>query len=66
LWSGGANAGTSRRVPNDGKKPEPIDADLLQATLGPALSAETRAAVAAEAPSLRAAMILGGPDFMRR
>jgi len=46
--------------------PVPIDADMLQATLGPALSSSTRAEVAAAARPLRAALILGGPDFMRR
>jgi len=51
---------------DDRPPPLPIDAGALQATLGPALSESTRAAVAASAPPLRAAMILGGPDFMHR
>jgi len=50
----------------DRAAPAPIDAAMLQTTLGPALSSGTRAAVAAAPPGLRAAMILGGPDFMRR
>lgn len=38
-------------------------AEALLETLGPALSAPTRAALAAEPPQLRAALILGSPDF---
>jgi hypothetical protein len=34
--------------------------------LAPVLSTETRAAVASAQPGLRAALILGSPDFMRR
>jgi uncharacterized protein (DUF1800 family) len=44
----------------------PVDADALLATLGPGISAKTRAAVADAAPALRAALVLGSPDFMRR
>jgi uncharacterized protein (DUF1800 family) len=44
----------------------PLDADALLATLGPAIGPKTRAAVAAAAPALRAALVLGSPDFMRR
>jgi len=45
---------------------EPLDAAPLEALLGPLLGAETRSAIAAAKPELRAALILGSPDFMRR
>ena len=44
----------------------PVDAAALLATLGPAISDKTRAAVAGSPPPLRAALVLGSPDFMRR
>ena len=44
----------------------PVDAATLLATLGPAISDKTRAAVAGTQPALRAALVLGSPDFMRR
>jgi len=44
----------------------PVDATALLATLGPAISDKTRAAVGAAQPALRAALVLGSPDFMRR
>ncbi|WP_426110326.1 DUF1800 domain-containing protein [Massilia sp. PWRC2] len=43
-----------------------LDAVRLQATLGAAISPRTRSAVAATAEPLRAAMLLGSPDFMQR
>jgi len=49
----------------DGATP-PSDADELLATLGPQISDKTRAAVVAAPPALRAALVLGSPDFMRR
>jgi len=42
-----------------------IDADRLMQTLGSSLSAGTRGTVANSAPFLRAALVLGSPDFMR-
>jgi len=42
----------------------PVDVDAMLALLGPTLSARTRAAVAHAEPSLRAALVLGSPDFM--
>ena len=45
---------------------EPVDAAALQATLGSQLKPKTLQAVAAAEPALRAALILGSPDFMRR
>jgi hypothetical protein len=44
----------------------PVDAAALEALLGPALSPSTASTVAAAPPALRAALILGSPDFMRR
>jgi uncharacterized protein (DUF1800 family) len=43
-----------------------LDAAQLQATLGGAISARTQTTVAASAEPLRAAMLLGSPDFMQR
>jgi uncharacterized protein (DUF1800 family) len=44
----------------------PIDAASLEKLLGPELSSNTRDALAAAPPELRAALMLGSPDFMRR
>jgi uncharacterized protein (DUF1800 family) len=43
-----------------------VDAASLEKLLGPILTPPTRAAVADGPPELRAALILGSPDFMRR
>jgi uncharacterized protein (DUF1800 family) len=43
-----------------------LDAVRLQSTLGSAISSSTLATVAASAEPLRAAMLLGSPDFMQR
>ena len=43
-----------------------LDAQQLQSTLGAAISSRTLATVAASAEPLRAAMLLGSPDFMQR
>jgi len=47
-------------------KPEPLDAAPLEALLAPVLSDTTKAAVAEAPDNLKAALILGSPDFMRR
>jgi uncharacterized protein (DUF1800 family) len=52
-----ASAGGSRQM---------IDPAAVQALLDPVLSDRTRAAVTEAAPRQRAALLLGGPDFMRR
>ncbi|WP_235840022.1 DUF1800 domain-containing protein [Derxia lacustris] len=44
---------------------EPLDAAALLATLGDAISPRTRDAVQQARPELRAALVLGSPDFMR-
>jgi len=51
--------------PVEGSTP-PVDAATLLATLGPAISDKTRRAVENTPPELRAALVLGSPDFMRR
>ena len=51
--------------PVEGSTP-PVDAATLLATLGPAISDKTRRAVENTPPALRAALVLGSPDFMRR
>ncbi|MET0857267.1 MAG: hypothetical protein ABWY27_11000, partial [Telluria sp.] len=43
-----------------------LDPLQLQATLGGAISGRTLATVASSAAPLRAAMLLGSPDFMQR
>jgi len=43
----------------------PLDANALLATLGPDIGEKTRAAVNQGEPALRAALVLGSPDFMR-
>ena len=49
-----------------GAPPSPVDAADLQRLLAPALSPKTRAVLAASPAELQAALLLGGPDFMRR
>lgn len=46
--------------------PRPLDADRLIEALGGQLSPKTKAAVEAVPPQLRAALILGSPEFMNR
>jgi len=48
-------------------KPElaPVDAAALETLLAPVLSARTRAVIDESPPPLRAALVLGSPDFMR-
>jgi uncharacterized protein (DUF1800 family) len=48
-----------------GDRSEVVDADLLLDTLGTSISTATRTTVEKNASTLRAAMILGSPDFMR-
>ncbi|HEY8026709.1 MAG TPA: DUF1800 domain-containing protein [Burkholderiaceae bacterium] len=50
---------------DDGKHAPPVNAQSLLATLGPTISAPTRETIQQSAPGLRAAMVLGSPDFMR-
>ena len=48
------------------RRPDPVDPARLDRIFGATLSGSTRAVVAAAPPVLRAALILGSPDFMRR
>ena len=57
-------AGNAGNADSDDSTP-PIAAETLLASLGPALSRRTRDAVAQADPGLRAALMLGSPDFMR-
>ncbi len=43
----------------------PVEVDGLLATLGASISSRTRTTVAAAEPPLRAALVIGSPDFMR-
>lgn len=45
---------------------QPLDASQLADTLGNLFSAKTESAIASSPPNLRAALILGSPEFMRR
>jgi uncharacterized protein (DUF1800 family) len=47
------------------QQPSPVDAQMLLTALGSAISQNTRDTIAANPPQLRAAMVLGSPDFMR-
>lgn len=63
---GAAPAGSPFVLVSQTRPRSPVDAASLEAMLGAGLSARTRAAIAAPPPPLRAAMILGSPDFMMR
>lgn len=63
---GAAPPGSPFVLVSEGRPRNPVDAGHLEAIFGASLSARTRAALAAAPPPLRAAMILGSPDFMRR
>ncbi len=56
-----AERGAARRYAS-----APVDANALQTTLGSQLSPRTLQTVASADPALRAALIIGSPDFMRR
>jgi uncharacterized protein (DUF1800 family) len=47
-------------------RPDPVDAARLEEIFGSSITSSTREAVLAAPPGLRAALILGSPDFMRR
>ncbi|HEX3885616.1 MAG TPA: DUF1800 domain-containing protein [Stellaceae bacterium] len=49
----------------DKPEPAPVDAAALETLLAPVLSARTRAVIDESPPALRAALVLGSPDFMR-
>ena len=53
------------RANNEKWASAPVDATQLVGTLGSTISARTRTAVETSQPALRAALLLGSPDFMR-
>jgi len=65
---GGAPLQRAAEVPGRGSgsaAPGAVDPELLRRTLGNQFSAKTLDAIASAPPALRAAMILGSPEFMR-
>ena len=71
--TGGVGKAALQRVadtPPDGRfnpawATAPVNADAVLAVLGNGISARTRTAVMESEPGLRAALVLGSPDFMR-
>jgi Protein of unknown function (DUF1800) len=57
---------TNIKLGAGGPKMEPPDANALTIALGNSFSAKTRDAIEAAPPRLRAAMVLGSPEFMMR
>ena len=49
-----------------GRKMDPLDAPALAAGLGNAFSVKTQGAIESAPPQLRAALVLGAPEFMMR
>jgi len=56
----------SRRIAYATRAGQELDAGVLQVTLGSAISPRTQSTVAGSPEPLRAAMLLGSPDFMQR
>ena len=57
---------TSPVIENQAGRTTPLDADDLLLTLGRSISKDTKSIVASGDPRLRASLVLGSPDFMRR
>jgi len=57
---------TNVRLDGAGRKMTLPDATMLVATLGEDFSSRTREAIEVAPPQLRAAMVLGSPEFMMR
>ncbi|HTV46341.1 MAG TPA: DUF1800 domain-containing protein [Stellaceae bacterium] len=53
-------------MPRQAHRPDPVDPARLKAIFGSTLSPATRAVVASAPARMRAVLILGSPDFMRR
>ena len=51
---------------NESEAPQPIDSTKLMGVLGNTVSPQTRVKIENSPPALRAALILGSPDFMYR
>ncbi len=58
--------GRSPLSPDNASSPVTVDASRLANTLGNNFSSQTQAAIAASPPALRAALLLGSPEFMYR
>lgn len=61
-----APASAPAPAPAPAAPPVRLDPALLGATLGPAISSRTQGVIAASPENLRAALLLGSPDFMQR
>ena len=59
-------AETQPQPESPGPKPDPLDPAPLGTLLAPVLSDHTRAVIAEAPDGLKAALIIGSPDFMRR
>ena len=57
--------GSPRETQDSQKSFVALDADTMAKTMNGLLSSQTRAAIADSEPRLRAALMLGSPDFMR-
>jgi hypothetical protein len=57
---------TKRETLQELARPEPVNAIALADTLDNHFSARTVAAVGVASPALRAALLLGSADFMKR
>jgi uncharacterized protein (DUF1800 family) len=69
LQIGSLPTGPARGVFSDSQLPlrtNPVDDAHLEQIFGSTISPSTREAIAEAPPGLRAALILGSPDFMRR
>ncbi len=66
MMSGAMDGAAAAPPPVAAAPTQALDSLQLQATLGGAISGRTLATVAASAEPLRAAMLLGSPDFMQR
>jgi uncharacterized protein (DUF1800 family) len=55
-----------KRMENQAAAVKPVDSTILATTVGNKISEQTRATVEDSPPALRAALILGSPDFMYR
>jgi uncharacterized protein (DUF1800 family) len=53
-------------VSADRPRPAPVEAGRLEELFGSAMTSQTRETLATAPPGLRAALILGSPEFMRR
>ncbi len=72
LANGGLRARLSQGEPEGATlvaqppRPQPIDPGQVMAVIGDSLSSKTKQAIDAADPKLRAAMVLGSPEFMQR